>query len=112
MATAKWRNECVLRNRGYQLLAEFCYVDDARRLSRHREVLNALDPLHVKFLAVPAVKSGGADTLRMLRRSIWDDAKFLNDMIVYAEFLKNQHALVYLRTLRQNAARARATTSK
>lgn len=113
MAMPKWRNVAALRNRAYQHLAELCYVDDDRRLAKHRAALKALDPLHVKFLALPAIKSGGDRTLRMLGPSIWKDAKFLADMIVYARMVENTLAVIYLEGVEWRAKQERdATTTK
>ncbi len=86
----------AFQTRLFQSLAILCATNDTAGLIRRRGDLQSLDIMYVRWLAVPAVKSGRAEAMRLLRREAWEDPVFRDDIRLYATEVKNESALVYL----------------
>lgn len=80
----------------FQELAVLCATNDTLALILRRDTLASLDIMYVRWLAIPAVKSGRAGALKLLRHEAWTDPKFRDDVRMYATKLGNRAALVYL----------------
>lgn len=89
----------VLRNRTFQELAVAARANDAEALRARAYVLHAMDVTYVRWLALPAIKSGGVRALRALGDRIWADPAFCEDMRKYAVSVANHAAAAYLAAL-------------
>jgi len=89
----------VLANATFQELALYAREDNAAALRERAHVLGAMDIMHVQWLALPAIKSGGTCALYALGNSIWHDEAFCNDMRKYAAVVGNRAAEAFLAML-------------
>ncbi len=86
----------VLENATFQELALHAADDDAAALAKHAHVIENMDVMHVQWLVLPAIKSGGTDALRALGDKIWADAAFRADARQYAATVDNRAAMALL----------------
>lgn len=86
----------VLENATFQELALYAREDNSAGLASKADVLRAMDVEYVRWLVLPAIKSGGTCALYALGDAVWADPAFREDMRKYAGVVGNKGAVEFL----------------